>query len=86
MINSRKRFLSFAKTTPPSQESPIVTLAATTPAAVPASLAAPVDGSRISAGRMLVSSRPGLGITLSGRARAWTVATAEFGSNAGARQ
>lgn len=38
-----------------------------------------------SGGRMLVPSRPGLGITLSGQARAWTVATAEFGPDAGAR-
>jgi L-talarate/galactarate dehydratase len=30
-------------------------------------------------GRMLVPSRPGLGITLTDQARAWTVATAEFG-------
>ncbi|MGP9501001.1 L-talarate/galactarate dehydratase [Specibacter sp. AOP5-B1-6] len=32
-----------------------------------------------SAGRMLVPDRPGLGITLTGQARAWTTATAEFG-------
>ncbi|MGA7205420.1 MAG: mandelate racemase/muconate lactonizing enzyme family protein [Specibacter sp.] len=31
-------------------------------------------------GRMLVPSRPGLGITLTGQARAWTVASAEFGA------
>ena len=31
-------------------------------------------------GRMHVSGRPGLGFTLSEQARAWTVATAEFGS------
>lgn len=30
-------------------------------------------------GRMLVPNRPGLGITLTDQARAWTVATAEFG-------
>ncbi|GLY31981.1 hypothetical protein Kisp02_53460 [Kineosporia sp. NBRC 101731] len=30
-------------------------------------------------GRMQVSGRPGLGITLTGQARAWTVATAECG-------
>lgn len=33
----------------------------------------------ISGGRMHVSSRPGLGFTLSDQAHAWTVATAEFG-------
>ena len=63
-----------------------MTLAATTPAAVPASLAAPADGSRISAGRTLVPSRPGLGITLSGQTRAWTLAAAELDSNARVRQ
>ena len=63
-----------------------MTLAATTPAAGPASLAAPVGGSRISDGRMIVPSRPGLGITLSGQTRAWTSATAEFDSNVQARQ
>ncbi len=33
-------------------------------------------------GRMWVSDRPGLGFTLSEQARAWTVATAEFGTRA----
>jgi L-alanine-DL-glutamate epimerase-like enolase superfamily enzyme len=33
-------------------------------------------------GRMYVSGRPGLGITLSDQARAWTVATAEVGARA----
>lgn len=33
-------------------------------------------------GRMWVSDRPGLGFTLSGQARAWTVATAEVGRRA----
>lgn len=31
-------------------------------------------------GRMLIPNRPGLGITLTDQARAWTVATAEFGT------
>lgn len=32
-------------------------------------------------GRMLIPNRPGLGITLTEQARAWTVSTAEFGTN-----
>ncbi|MEJ3658418.1 mandelate racemase/muconate lactonizing enzyme family protein [Actinomycetes bacterium KLBMP 9759] len=34
---------------------------------------------RISDGRMFVPDRPGIGVTISERARAWTVAEAEFG-------
>ena len=36
----------------------------------------------VKAGRMLVPDRPGLGLSLSGQARAWTGQQAEFGERA----